>query len=139
MPKSNREMARASMARRRERAREAGLCYTCCTQKPNLGRIVCQSCNAAKAERKKRKRQRIGDLHNSRQVLIGHERAGDVASQHHFHDGAAQHYQDALAVHTISETDRSRLSEKLAYVLFRSGNPDAANKWLERALPQHLD
>jgi len=71
-------------------------------------------------------------------VVEGHERKGDVAREHHLYEDAAQYYQNALNIRAVDSSDRYRISEKRAYALFLGGNPRAANQWLERALPSHL-
>jgi len=137
-------MVRESMARRRQRAREAGLCCICCKQRPNPERVVCAPCSAANVKRNKRRRQKIRERHGPRQVLIGHERAGDVAREHDFHAAAAQHYQDALDAVTVTNDaialpeDIDRIAEKLIQVLFLSGDPDTTHPWYDRLLAVHL-
>jgi DNA-binding CsgD family transcriptional regulator/tetratricopeptide (TPR) repeat protein len=135
MPKNRAEIARESMARKRQRARDAGLCYECCKQKPNPGRTVCVPCRAVKVQRKKRKRQREREVAvKSRYFLEAHERAGDVAREHHVYELAAQHYEDALQVPNADESAWMRLSEKLAEVLLYGNEPGAAGKVNERLL-----
>ncbi len=56
MPLSNAEKVRASAARRRHRARETGLCITCCRERPIPGRVVCSTCTAKNLERKRARR-----------------------------------------------------------------------------------
>jgi len=78
MPKSNAQMARESVARKRKRARESGL-STLLQTKAQTRRIVCISCNAAALERKKRLRQKNREVRISRQLIAADERAGDIA------------------------------------------------------------
>jgi len=139
MPKSNAEMVRESLARRRQRARDAGLCYFCCKRKPNPGRTVCKLCRTAKMESKRRKSQRDRATAEFRQIVSAHEAAGDRAREHHLHEDAAQHYQDALSVATIAPDDDARISEKLAYALSLSRTPTAASPLFDRAIESYRD
>ena len=78
------------------------------------------------------------------QVLDAHERAGDVAREHHFHAAAAQHYQDALNAATstgaalANSEDRDRISEKIVETLFLSGEPSAVTALYDRLLGSYL-
>jgi len=139
MPKSNAEMVRDSMARKRQWARETGLCCVCCKQRPNPERAVCASCNAAVVERKQRKRERDREAANIRSMIAEHERAGDEAFTQHFYDDAVRHFEAALEKSGIENADRLRLAEKLASVFFFSGDPDRANPWMERILEGYLE
>src|SRR5580704_445505 len=115
MAKSGAERARIHIARKRQRARETGLCGTCCKEKPHLGLTTCISCNTAALNRQKRKRQAkreaVTELETSVKLIGAHERAGDVAREHHFYEAAAQHYEDALHVPGADESAWMRLSE----------------------------
>jgi ATP/maltotriose-dependent transcriptional regulator MalT len=77
-------------------------------------------------------------------IIEAHERAGDVAREHHFHAAAAQHYQDALSVATPTNgatalsDDHNRILEKLIQALFLSGEPDAAKPLYYRLLTSYL-
>jgi DNA-binding CsgD family transcriptional regulator/tetratricopeptide (TPR) repeat protein len=125
---------RTRMARRRLQARELGVCCICCKHKPNLGRTVCVSCNAAKIERQKRKRQAKRETSGSAKLIEAHERAGDAAREHHVYELAAQHYEDALHVSNADESAWMRLSEKLAEVLWLDNEPGAASAVNDRLL-----
>ena len=126
------------IAQRRQRAREAGACISCCTRKPDFGRSTCSPCNVSAIERVRRNREKNKKAAGSERIFHAHERAGDIAGEHHFYDGAAQHYKDALAADDIEEADRLRLFEKLAYALFYGKEPAASIPWLQRALPRYL-
>src|SRR5580704_15543547 len=115
MAKSNAEKVRLCMARRRARARKLGLCAQCCKQEAPQGRTVCVVCSAAAVERTRRRRKKSREATNLQPIIAAHERAGDVARESHFHDGAAQHYKDAL-LSTSTIDDRIRISVKLVHV-----------------------
>jgi len=137
MPKSTSQAAWIS--RRREQGRKAGLCSTCCKRMPASGRRICEPCKASAYERTKRRRAAQRQLTELQQVAHLHERAGDIASDHHLHEDAAQHYEDALNVEGITSENRLRISEKLAYAFSLSGNPHAASPLFDHALVSYLD
>jgi len=122
------------MARRRRRARDAGLCYECCKQKPNSGRTVCVLCRSAKVASKRRSRQAKRVASGNAKLVGAHERAGDIANEHHFYEAAAQHYEDALQVSDADESAWMRLSEKLAEVLWLGNEPGTASTVNDRLL-----
>ena len=126
------------MARKRQRARDAGLCYECCKQKPNPGRTVCVPCRRVKVESKRRRRQRAREAASLQHIVAAHETAGDKACEHHLYADAAQHYQDALNAEAITSKHESHVAEKLGYALSLGGDPDAANPWFDRALSAYL-
>jgi len=126
------------VARKRHRAREAGLCVTCCREKPKMGRVTCVACNASALERNKRKRERGRVTIGPKQIVEAHERAGDVAREHDFHAAAARHYQDALSSAASMPDDYDRISGKLTHALFFGGKPDMANPLYERLLTSYL-
>ncbi|HYK52771.1 MAG TPA: helix-turn-helix transcriptional regulator [Candidatus Eremiobacteraceae bacterium] len=85
-----------------------------------------------------------------RQLIAGHERAGDIAEVSRLHKDAAQHYHDALHAErspsssngivsqsVLAAPDRARLCEKLATALFSTSTPEKAHPWLERALREY--
>jgi len=134
------------MAQKRERAREAGLCATCCTRTPAAGRKICELCKASARQRTIGRRFVLRKRAELRNVIEEHERAGDLARDHHLHETAAQHYERAFEtanvldaqngsrVQILCTADRSRIAEKLATMLFFGGDPERAKSWLERAL-----
>jgi len=126
MPKSVAERSRAYRLRKQKYAREVGLCYSCYKEKPHAGYSICATCNAVTAQRIQRKRKRDRDAAKFQHVVAAHERAGDVACEHHFYAAAAQHYQDALEVHGLDDLTRTRISEKVAEVLWFGNEPGAA-------------
>jgi len=71
-------------------------------------------------------------------VLVAHERAGNVAHEHHFYAAAAQHYQDALNGATVVSDDYNRISQKLIQALLLSGEPSAVNPLCDRLLTAYL-
>jgi DNA-binding CsgD family transcriptional regulator/tetratricopeptide (TPR) repeat protein len=73
-----------------------------------------------------------------RHVVEEKERTGDFAQLHHLYAAAAEQYQQALQVNVMSNGDRLRISEKLAYALFSSGDPLAANRWFDSLLTSYL-
>lgn len=127
----------AYKAEKRQRARVAGLCITCCKRKPKSGRTVCKPC-ADSATQRKNRREATRRHAALRYAVDAHERAGDVAREHHFHAAAAQHYQDALHNADLTPENHDRLSEKLIQALFLSGEPDAANLLYDRLLASYL-
>jgi len=138
MPKSAAERVKTYLVRKRQFARETGLCYTCRKKKPNPGRVVCELCNTAALERQKRKRQRDRELAEFQKIILEHEIAGDTARDHHLFDTAAQHYQDAMNVTAIAPGDRQRLLQKFSTVSFWTSDPAAATPWRGRILDSDL-
>jgi len=126
------------VAAKRRRAREAGLCITCCKKQPDDGRTVCKPCRDEATRRSVQRRKKLRLAAKSHQIVEGHERAGDTARAHHLYEDAAQHYQDALAGVTIP-VDQSRIAEKLAYALSLGDNPEAASPLFARTLASHID
>src|SRR5258708_24588083 len=137
MAKTAAERARAYMIRKRAGARELGLCGQCCKEKPSLGNTICAACHKITNERKKRKRKRDREISSLHQVLVAHERAGDVAQEHHLYEDAVQHYQDALELQEATWIDRARISEKLAYALSLGRDPQAAAVLFDRMLARY--
>lgn len=62
-----------------------------------------------------------------------------MAREHHLHDDAAQHYQQALNISAITSGDYSRISEKLAGAFTFGRNPSAVTPLYDRALTMYLD
>src|SRR5690348_8181762 len=83
-------------ADRRERARQAGFCITCCRRIPEDGRSVCRTCAKSAAERVIRRRAVQREHSRGREALIGNERAGDRSFASHLYDDASRHYCLAL-------------------------------------------
>lgn len=115
-------------AARRRRARESGLCITCLKRRPDTQRSVCSACSDAATQRTMRRRSTLRQNASLNEILAAHERAGDIARDHHFYEGSAQHYQDALGVSGLNQYDYVRLSEKLADVLSLGNDPGAADQ-----------
>jgi len=138
MPKSNAEKVRASAARRRAHARQLGLCIQCCKEEPKQNRKICATCSASSVERNRRRREKNRVATEFHPAIVVYEHAGDVAHEHHFHDGAAQHYKDAL-VSARTADDRIRILVKLARTLFLGNNPKEASRWLEDALSYYTN
>jgi len=125
--------------RRRLRARESGLCTRCCVELPPPGLSVCQACKDKIGEYRKKRHGSDRNRRYLQQIIENHERAGDLSRDHHLCEDAAGHYQDALKVRTIDPVDRSRISEKLAHVLFLGRDPNAATPLFDHALASHVD
>jgi DNA-binding CsgD family transcriptional regulator len=137
MAKSDAERVRAYLARKRARARQIGLCIQCCKEKPKENRKICAICSASSVERTRRRRQKNREATNPQPIIEAHERAGDVAREHHFYEAAAQHYEDALHIPHADESAWMRLSEKLAEVLWLGNEPGAASAINDRLLAMY--
>jgi len=124
---------------KRARVKDLGLCITCCKQCPENGRSVCKPCAESATRRKKRRNAGVHERKLLQNIIQAHERAGDVAHQHHLYEDAAQHYQDAVNVQAIAPSERSRISEKLAYALALGRNPQAADPLFDHALERYTD
>lgn len=129
MPKTDAERARAYIARKRSLARAAGRCASCCKKVPKPGHVTCKSCSLRASKRSTRKRKRDHASAKFGPLIAAHERAGDVAKEHHFHGAAAQHYKDALQVRHFAHSDEIRLMEKLSEALWFGNEPTAAVPW----------
>src|SRR5258708_4259950 len=127
------------VARRRERAREVGLCAVCCVERPADGRKTCATCNGRASKRMSKLRATLRERRKWQHVFTAHEEAGDRARERHLYEDAAEHYQGALDVEFISQSERSRISEKLAYALALGSNPDAARPVFDRVLVSYID
>jgi len=137
MAKSAAERVRKYTSKRRAHARQVGLCTRCYKAKPNPGRTVCSVCRASISELTKRKRKETREASGSVKLIEAHERAGDVAREHHVYELAAQHYEDALRVSGTYESAWMRLSDKLAEVLWRGNRPGAASAVNDRLLAMY--
>jgi len=125
--------------RRRERARIAGFCITCCTRRPDEGRSVCRSCKESAYQRKLKRNTALRKRVQLQHIIIAHERAGDISQEHSLYADAAQHYQHAMASPGIVPNDRLRISEKLAYAVSFSGDNGAADALFSRVVSEHGD
>jgi len=129
----------AWISRKRAEARTAGLCITCCKQRPNVGYTVCRSCKESAHERRSRRRAAQRQHAEWQEIITAHERAGDKAQAHHLFDDAAQHYQEALKITAVVSSDRLRLAEKLSSAALLSDNPAVANLWNDRMAGLYLN
>src|SRR5581483_9003388 len=132
-------MSASVLAEKRRRAREAGLCITCCIRHPNNDRSVCQRCIENSYRRKVQQQIKRKQAAEFQQIVAAHEAAGDRARLHYLFDIAAQHYQEALNIAAIVPDDRQRLAEKLGSVSFLTNDPGGANIWRNRMLDSYLD
>jgi DNA-binding CsgD family transcriptional regulator len=130
---STKAIKAAWMFRKRAEAAAAGLCARCCKVRPETGYKVCRSCQTSIKEYRRRHRVTGSRRATWQDILAAHERAGDLAHERYFHDGAAQHYREALAYANTGST-RVRIYEKLARTLYLGNNPGEADRWLEMAL-----
>jgi len=126
------------VARKRRLAREMGLCITCCTEQPENGRAVCLRCAKKATLRTAQHRALQREATTLGEIAAFQEHAGDRACGYHLYEDAAEHFQNALNVGAIAQADRSRISEKLAYVLSLGRNPAAASSLFDRALASHI-
>lgn len=126
------------MVRKRQRAREAGVCITCCKKPPGKGRSTCSNCSENATRRTLLRRASLREREEFQQIITAHERAGDRAQTYHLFDDAAQHYQEALNVPAIAPDDRLRIVEKLGSTSLLSDNPAAATPWREDVLDAYL-
>ena len=143
MPKSGAERTRDYLIRRRQLARETGLCCTCRKGKPRPSLVTCGSCNAAALKRQKRKREVKREAFGSAKLVEAHERAGDVAREHHVYAGSAAlpgclECGNGRKEQSAAPDDLNRILEKLIQALFLSGEPDAVNPWYDRLLTSYL-
>ena len=125
------------VARRRARAREAGLCVVCCKASPDPGHSVCHPCSYAAAQRTTHRRTQRQKLAQLNEILKAHESAGDEAYANHRFSEAAMHYRDA-SVTQCPPADGLRIAEKLAYALALGRNPAAASPLFDGILAAHL-
>jgi len=106
------------MARKRVRAQAAGLCLTCCKEKPAPDRSICASCNKARHQRLRRSSEYRREYTESQRIIQAHERAGDTLVEHYLYADAIQHYRNALSVQAISPKERAAISKKLSKTSF---------------------
>ena len=137
MFKTDADWKRESMARRRVRARDAGLCVICCKHTPNPGRSVCSSCNIAKTQRTRLRRHREREAAELQDLLAMQERSGDMATTYYLYDDAVRYYQDALKASDSAPGDRERLTEKLAAAYCSNGDHKKAKLWFGRLLTMY--
>jgi len=71
-------------------------------------------------------------------VIEAHERAGDVAREHHLYDDAARRYEMALKVSAMTAEQRLRVSEKFATTAFLGRNPSVENPWVKEFVPERF-
>jgi hypothetical protein len=83
-----------SVLKRRERARENGLCITCCKRKPREHHSTCRACVLGANERVKRRRAKLRQSAEASHILIIEEAGGDALYEHHLYDAAAKHRRD---------------------------------------------
>jgi len=136
MPKSGAERTKLCLTKKRLRARQIGLCITCFKQSVSNNRSTCHSCSKNASHRTIELRALRRQNTNAQQVIAAHEQAGDTARAHHFNQGAAEHYRDAL-LHASNTADKLRISQKLARVLFFGDHPKDANQLLEGTLSHY--
>jgi len=136
MAKSAAERVQAYLTRKRQRAREAGLCITCCKEPPRNGRSTCGSCSQSASHRTMKRRIALRHRAKFQQVIEAREEAGDIAQQHHFHSGAILHYRGALALATMAH-DRTRISGKIAHTLYLGSTPTDGRHLLDDTLSQY--
>jgi ATP/maltotriose-dependent transcriptional regulator MalT len=98
------------------------------------GRSVCSGCSEKASQRTIRRRVTLRQRAQLQDIIIAHERAGDVAREHHVHKLAAQHYEDALQASDADESARMRVSEKLAEVLWLGNEPGTMSPVNDRLL-----
>jgi len=127
------------IARKRAEARTAGVCTRCCKQRPDSGHKVCRFCEASVSQYRRRRRKLALQRKELQQVIIAHERAGDIATEHHLYEDAAQHYQYAMESPVITQNDRLRIMEKLAYAVLLSGDIEAADALFSRLISEYGD
>lgn len=81
LARSDAERARAYIARKRDRARTAGLCTRCCSAPPKPGRVTCAPCSASAVVRSNRKLLRDREARKHRYLIDAYEHAGDQSHQ----------------------------------------------------------
>jgi len=126
------------VAAKRARARNAGLCVTCCKMRPKAGNATCQTCSDKASIRTIRLRAAARQRVQLRSVIEAHEQAGDLAQEHYLYTTAAEHYKGAVNLPETTSEDKLRLAEKIACVLSLSGDPGNASPWLDQILT-HLN
>lgn len=119
-------------------AQAEGLCSRCCKRQPETGYKVCRSCQGSINEFRQRRRVLAQQRTELQQIVLAHERAGDLAREHHLYADAAHRYQDALGVRAIVSEDCLRISEKLAGVLALGNDPGSADSWYDNLLTSQL-
>lgn len=127
------------MHRKRAAARASGLCITCCKRQPREDCRVCDICLEGVKQSRRRRKALVRERNKMQQIIDAHERAGDLARDHHLHEDAGQHYQAALSIEVISAADHTRISQKFADVLFLGRDPHLADPLLDRALNSYVN
>jgi DNA-binding NarL/FixJ family response regulator len=127
-------MLQTRLVRRRQAARERGLCIVCFKAPARIGRTVCAACNDAAKARVRESRRRKSATAEQRRGLTFHESAGDIACGRYDYPEALLRYDEALKAPAIEFEDELRLSQKYASALFFGREPEDARVWFERAL-----
>lgn len=120
--------------RRRQTARERGVCVVCFKMPARTEQTVCAACNDAAKERVRESRRRKSATVEQRRALTFHESAGDIACGRYDYPEALLRYDEALKTPAIEIADELRLSQKYASALFFGREPENARGWFERAL-----
>lgn len=121
-------------ARRRHKARAAGLCLVCFKTPAAPERTVCVPCNEAAKVRVRESRRRKSVQTEHRRALAFHESVGDVACSRYDYPEALLRYEEALKAPAIGLESEVRLTQKYASTLFFGREPEKARIWFERAL-----
>jgi len=127
------------MARRRVRAREAGVCITCFKVRPERERLICRECRSAATARTNRRRAKKREFAQPAAIAASHERRGDEAYARHLYADAAACYREAVNVAGAAPDMQLRITEKLAKALALGADPAAAKTLLERVLAVHRE
>ena len=128
----------AWMGKNRRRARAAGLCGTCCTRQPAVGRSVCERCKEAARRRTVKLRATERQRREQQTIVAAYEREGDAARSHQLYADAVEYYKKAISSPSLTPADRLRVSEKLVYAQFHGGDPEAADRELDHLLAEHF-
>jgi len=130
LAKTDAERARKYLARKREQARQLGLCARCCKVRPERSHTICRSCHQRTNEYKRIKRQRVQETAVLQGVVHAHEMAGDEARRNRLYNDAGQHYYAAASIATITWNDYWRL-------VWKFNNVPGAMNGLQLAMPQN--
>jgi DNA-binding CsgD family transcriptional regulator/tetratricopeptide (TPR) repeat protein len=120
--------------RRRQAARERGICVVCFKAPARDGQTVCAPCNDAAKRRVRESRLRRSATVEQRRRLVFHESAGDFACGRYDYPEALLRFDEALKSPVVDVEDSLRLSQKYASTLFFGREPENARIWFERAL-----
>jgi len=110
------------VANRRKRAHAAGLCITCCTERPEAKHSVCGACSAKATQRTLQRRAVIRKRTKVHRIVELHERAGNDAFARYFYEDAVRHFEEALKTPEIEDGDRERVFKRLASAVFLQGD-----------------